>query len=276
MMKSVAMREYPPEFYKAFGFVVYDETHNLGAFMSARTQGRFNARYKLAITATDVRRDGGDRVYHSYFGKPAFVRSMQAVDTEVQVLSYTSKKPPTGTKKASKLLALAHDFERNKIISDIARKWYREGHCPLFVTDHVHHAEILYKMFMASGIPENKIGLYTGGQTVDGVMSTTTKEYLDWAEKHASVFIATFGMMKEGIDIPKLDRGMDCTPRSDFEQVLGRIRRAYPGKTKAVWVTIRDRAVKSFEGAYFQRISSVNKLPNITVKKVELAHVLGP
>ena len=273
--KSLATKQYPDEFYRNFGFVIDDEAHKLGAAVASQAVGLFNSRYKLAQTATPVRKDGADKIYYDYYGRPAFERNMSAVPTEVVTLHYTAKKPVTGNNKTAKLIALAYDWDRNDIFVELAKAWYTNGNFPLFIMDHTRHVEILNKMFIAAGIPENHIGLYVGGLkegTKKG--SAVTKEYLDWSEKHARVFIATYGIMEMGIDIPKIDRGCDVSPRSEFEQTLGRIRRKMPGKDKAIWVTIRDRAVSSFEGNYFQRMKSIRGLDGITTRKGTLSDIL--
>lgn len=271
MMKSIAMREYPPEVYQSFGTMAVDEGHNTGAPLYAQTQGLFNSRYKFMLTATDGRRDGGDAVYKDQFGPPAFEQTMQSMPLTVHGVSYTAHKPPAGNNKSSRLIGLAYDFTRNQMITKLAVHWYEGGHYPLFIMDHTRHVEVLRRMFLAAGIPENKLGIYVGGEGG----SPVTKEYLDWCEKHAVVFLATFGMMKEGIDIPKLDRGLNVSPRGDLVQTVGRIRRKFPGKDGRVhWVILRDRAIRSFEGNYFAATSQLAKLPNVTIRKATLDEVI--
>ena len=43
-------------------------------------------------------------------------------------------------------------------------------------------------------------------------MVATDQQYLAWCEEHAQVIFATYAMMKEGIDIPRLDAGVEATP----------------------------------------------------------------
>lgn len=274
MMKSVAMRDYPPECYTAFRTLITDEVHNTGATLNSQIQGLFNARFKWSVTATDEKRDGGDRVYYSFYGKPSFKVSMQGVPTELLTLYFTSSKPISGNGKTAKLIALAYDHERNEIFARVAKHWHRTDKPSLFITEHVRHAEIMRKLFIKRGIPENDIGMYLGSQSVDGISSDTTPEYLDWVEKRAKVVIATYGMMKEGIDIPRLSRGMDMSPRDELEQVLGRIRRRWDGKDKAIWVTLRDRAVPSFDQSYVKRIRSVKHLTGVEQRRVGMDDVL--
>lgn len=269
MLKSNAIRQYPPEFYSAFGFVVYDELHNLGAVVAARTQGLFTARYKAGLTATDDRRDGADEVYYAYFGPPAFSRSMPGVATRVLTLPLSTPKV-SGRGMTDRALALARNGDRNEALARIAYRWFREGHHILMVSAFVDHCEMMKRYLVACGVPENHVGLFTGMLSEGSTRSKTTEAYLDWCKRVPRIIVATYGMLTEGVDIPRLDRGMDITPRSEMEQVLGRIRRRVPGKEEAVWVTPRDRNTPQLEGAYHGRIKSIRHLQNVEVERADL------
>ena len=47
--------------------------------------------------------------------------------------------------------------------------------------------------------------------------------------------------MAMGVDVPWLDAGIDLTPRTEPEQVLGRVRRQYDGKKMAHWFSPVDK-----------------------------------
>lgn len=274
MLKSNAMRVYPPEFYTAFGTVFYDELHNLGAVLAAKTQGLFNARFKAGLTATDDRRDGADEVYYDYFGKPAFERSMPGVETTVY--SITLQTPPvSGRGNTDKALKLSRNHERNETLARLAAAAFRRGHHILMVSAFVEHCELMKRYLLALGLRDTDVGVFTGQQTdPDGKRSKTTEQYLDWCKRSPRVIVATYGMLTEGVDIPRLDFGMDITPQSEMEQVLGRIRRRIPGKARAIWVTVRDRKTPSLEGSYHARIRSIRHLQNVDVRKVAVDELL--
>lgn len=266
MMHSVARREYPPEFYTAFGTLIVDEVHNTGAEMLSQCLGLFNARNKMALTATDDRRDGGDSIYYQHFGYPTVQAKMRGVPTEVLTVPLHGDPGLTSDDRHGRLDIIARDHERNHLIANITAAWYEEGQHILLIMEHVDHAYHVQKYLKASGIPDNQIGLYLGQQRTKGRgREDTSKEYLDWVEKVPAVVIATYGMMKEGIDIPRLGRGIDCSPISDLRQTLGRIRRRYAGKEVARWVTFRDRTIPAFEQSYMDRIRSIRDLDNVTV-----------
>jgi superfamily II DNA or RNA helicase len=278
MHKSISQRRYEPEFYKAFGTVIDDEVHNTGATMLSRNQGLFNAEYKIALTATDKRKDGAQQVYTSYFGSPAFERSMPGVRTDVYGVPYQGKRIMR-TRRDQIIQALCDDHDRNRFFADLAAHWYDQGHDILMVSERVEHCYMLRRYVEALGVPEDDIGVYTNERPIDGVSGRrekTPQDYLDWCKAKPPVFIATYGMFKEGLDVPRLNRGMDCTPRSELEQLVGRIRRRDkndPNK-RAVWVSLRDRATPKLEGLHYARMRSINHIESITIRKAMMAEIL--
>ncbi len=78
--------------------------------------------------------------------------------------------------------------------------------------------------------------------------------YLDSVKKEARIIFATYSMITEGIDIPRLDIGIDATPRATCEQLVGRIWRPLPGKDKPIWYTIKDKADHLFLGYHNARV----------------------
>jgi superfamily II DNA or RNA helicase len=57
----------------------------------------------------------------------------------------------------------------------------------------------------------------------------TSKAVLELAKKK-QIILATYGMINEGSDIPELDTLIFGTPRTDIEQVVGRIQRKFGDK----------------------------------------------
>ena len=139
------------------------------------------------------------------------------------------------------------------IVGDVICPLYEQGRYTLVIGDRVGHLQALMVMCIQAGIPEEDLGLFVSayetesleeqpnGKTKKVIRKVAFKdEHLDHVKAHATIIFATYGMMKEGIDIPRLDSGVDVTPRSEGEQVIGRIRRPYPDKPRPVWFTIRD------------------------------------
>jgi superfamily II DNA or RNA helicase len=269
MMKSNVMRVYPPEFYHAFGMVIVDELHNTGASTISRTQGLFDARYKIGLTATDKRRDGADKVYKFYYGEPAFERSMPGIRTTVHAVPFNGPKIQVN-RRDQLLAALAADHKRNKLLTEVAAHWYDQGHDVLMLTEYVDHAYNLQRYLKALGVPEDETGMFTNQKPAKKGSKKRVKNkqtYLDWCKAEPAIIIATYGMMKEGLDVPRLNRGMDCLPRAEMEQALGRIRRRIEGKKNAVWMSLWDRNTPKLNGLHYGRMKSISNLANVTIEK---------
>ncbi len=126
LMHSLGLRKYPKEFYSAFGTVIYDEGHRLGAPLFASTVGLFPARYKICLTATPKRKDGCEDVFFYYFGKPRVIAQAEALPIDVKVLKYTAPeryrvRVPNRT---SFLLAVANDEIRTRKIAKLIHSLY--------------------------------------------------------------------------------------------------------------------------------------------------------
>jgi len=98
MMDTVVSRslDLPPEFFRRWGLVIFDEVHSLGAqgrsFLCSLFPGK-----RLGVTATYKRSDGKDAVYRYHIGPPCYT----AVDQEIKpriVFLYTPVHLPEGEK----------------------------------------------------------------------------------------------------------------------------------------------------------------------------------
>lgn len=68
MMQSISMKEYDPEIFSDFSFVIFDEAHHTPARMFSNALYKAGARYTLGLSATPHRADGLTRVIHWYLG----------------------------------------------------------------------------------------------------------------------------------------------------------------------------------------------------------------
>lgn len=266
--KSLMDREYDPEFYEAFGTVIFDEIHKFGAREMSRVMGMFTAECRLALTATPKRGDGAQKLFLDYFGPCQIVATAKALPCQLRVVDYWDDGPGKFPKAHGlRMQRLARDEKRNRLIVKHIIEMYNEGRNILVIGDNIQHLQWLEEMCWKQGVPENMTGQFSReryiftkhpgehkGQKViikRQKKAKVTNEYLNWVKINAKVIFATYGMMKEGIDIPRLDGGIDATPRREATQVVGRIRRIMPGKKIPLWVTIRDNTHDALIG-YFQ------------------------
>lgn len=269
--KSLIDREYDPEFYKAFGTVIFDELHKFGAREMSRITGMFYAEVRLGMTATPKRGDGTQNLFLDYYGDCQIVATAVAMPCQLRVVDYyDTQGGRLPTTHGSRMQHLARDGKRNQVIVKEIMQLYNDGRNILVIGDNIQHLQRLEEMLWKLGVPQNMTGqfsreryiftLHPGEHKGEKVTikrqkkAKVTNEYLNWVKSHAKVIFATYGMMKEGIDIPRLDAGIDVTPRREATQVVGRVRRPVPDKRIPIWVTVRDRSHKALMGYYQSRM----------------------
>lgn len=269
MMPSLAQRRYSSEFYSYFGMAIWDEVHKVGTTMLSKTLGLFNAAVKVALTATEVRRDGGHEIYMKYFGGVR-VRSMQKpMPMDYIPVPYKAKGKIWGKSREALVMCISRDKTRNRMCAYYLNRMYQEGRAVLALGERIEHVEavlrILEKVYR---IPDEHIGQFTNqhADEVTGKRRKTSAEYLAWVKEHAEVIGATYGMMTEGVDIPRLSGGVDISPRAMAKQAVGRIRRTLPGKHKiAKWYTPVDMRIKRFRQAYESRCKELASDKNVRI-----------
>ncbi len=228
----------------SFDCVIVDECHRIAA--TAGSVGMFEkvlnamaARYKYGITATLHRADGLQDCIPWMLGGVAHEVPKSAVADKIMPVSVT--RVDTGTPESfvylgtdgmmdySKLIAyLCENDRRNKVISGYLN--INSGHSNLILSDRLEHLETLMSMVehqelccMVSGRMTSKAGKAEREQAIKD-MQSGKKKYL----------FATFGLAKEGLDIPCLDRLYLTVPKKDYSvvvQSLGRIARTSPEKS---------------------------------------------
>ena len=258
MMKTLAMRTFEPEFYRYFGLVGYDEVHKCGAFMLSRCLGQFHAGVKVALTATVKRRDGAEGVYLRYFGSAKVVSRQKPMPCTVRPVFYKAPGFMWGTTRQQLAKSVSRDKRRNRMLVNEIMKLYNDERQILAVGEHIDHIEDLILLLLKRGVPFAHIGQFTDQhRREDGKRGKTSEAYLEWVMATPPIVFATYGMVTEGIDMPRLDAGIDLVPRSDFKQLVGRIRRTRTGKREALWVTPVDVSIRKFVSAYHSRLRDV-------------------
>ncbi len=253
ILNSVSMREYPEHVYKAFGLIIYDEVHKVAARVFSRAASAFHAKYRIGLSATPTRKDGADKVIQAHLGPVRVVSTAEALRTKVYAMYYRSKNRIWGQNHGSRVKCISQDKARNGLITKIVKKLYDNNREILVVSDSIDHLHDLFNLFVQAGVSPSTMGFFTGQKYVGDKRVKTKPHELDDVKANSQIILATYNMMKEGIDIPRLDAGVDATPRSEATQILGRIRRPEPDKPLPLWYTIVDVAVPAFVGYYKSR-----------------------
>lgn len=167
IVHSVAGRRYVPEFYSAFGTVIFDEVHRMGAAFFAQAVALFSSNLKIGLTATDRRKDGADPVFLNYFGIPKVVGKTVIRPCTINVLDYEPHQEEGGTSvphymENSGLIlgVLTTDRARNDLCLRIITKMYDKGRTILAIGDRTKHLQDMGKLCEIAGIPSSEIGYF--------------------------------------------------------------------------------------------------------------------
>lgn len=239
LYQSVAKGKYPREFYEYFGTAIFDELHRTGAKILSQALPAFNASTRIGMSATLKRRDNCERIYYNHLGTASCVSEADALPMSCYPMNFESgKKYPSGRSVPNMVLLklLAEDARRNELILSIIKKLHANNRQILVVSHLIDHLKLLRAKLIACNINGSDIGLFIG----------ENKDELQAIKDNSRIILATYGMMKEGVDIPRLDAGVDATPSSQATQIIGRIRRPKVGKKPPVWYTIVDVNIPRF------------------------------
>lgn len=269
VLHNLFQKRYPRQFYHMFGTAMWDEAHNLGARQFSKTMHCFPAAHRFALSATPDRKDGCAVVFTNQFGEVSVRSTQKALACHCYIQPFRHRLIPGNLRYARNntkaLMWLARCEERNKLLVRKACELYDKGYQLLMLSKYIDHCELLIRMLVDAGIPAGEIGQFTGKANREHTFKTgpragTTvvrreevkEEELDFIKKHSQVIVGTYSMLKEGVDIPRLDAGMECLPVADGRQAIGRIRRPHPDKEQEpVWVTVEDTNIYEGSGLEF-------------------------
>lgn len=264
-LKSIDLQDYAD----TWDCIIVDECHRVcgtpaKAGMFYKVINKLVARYKYGLTATPYRNvKGTEKAMFSLLGKtiieldkdiigdriiPATIIKTKTNFTEIP--DYCLETDGT-IKYAMLTTVLSEDEERNNLILRILR--YCKNNYTLVLADRVKQ---LYYL-------QGKLGY---GNVIDG---KTKKEIREKAIEEIrtgkqKVLFATYGLAKEGLDIPRLDRLILASPHRDKAtviQAVGRIERKFENKIKPICYDLVD-PIQYFKNMYSNRKSYYRKNNN--------------
>ena len=222
--------ELPEDFKEQFGLVIYDEGHRYPARTFEDVLRMFPCRYRLGVSATWRRNDKLECVWHWHIGQVEHrTESTRLTGNWIQIpwaTSITDRMCKSyGRVNSSKMInAIASNVPFRVWLAEEAVKGVKAGRTMLYVGGRVEQLQDIRRRILMHN-PEVTVGLYVGAENG----RTTSRDAREHA-KTCDVILATYGMMAEGTDVPRLDTLTFTTPRSDVEQVVGRIQRHSEGK----------------------------------------------
>ena len=232
--------QWPLEFRRRFGLVLYDEGHHMSAPVFVLSADLFFGR-RFSLTATAQRTDGLEVVYQYHLGRVIHSNLTQELvpDTIFHVLEWdmppahrpmvVDRNDDINTSRVRTYLGRLdwrNNLIYNHLLSDL-----EEGRQILVLSHSVQHVQTLYDMLSAAGA-----GMITGDTPQESRMAIL---------RNGNPIFGTFQLAREGLNKPSLDTLYVTTPFSnsnDLQQSWGRIQRRYEGKLQPLVRVFEDTA----------------------------------
>ena len=227
-LQSLAMKEYDKGTFDEFGLVVCDEVHNFAAEVFSRALFKTNFKYSLGLSATITRKDGLSKVFKWHLGDIVYKNTKKKIDKVlVECHEYHNDSPSYSKEETlfnnkpnmARMINNICSFDnRSDYIVNIIKRIKEEesNRNILLLSDRREHLKDLKNKIDNLEISNSKSGYYVGGMK---------DNELKYTEDNCDIILATFSMAAEGLDLPKLDSVILCSPKSSIEQSVGRILR---------------------------------------------------
>ena len=251
-------KTYPAFLLRQFGFVLYDEGHHLAAKGYSKALGYLPSLYALTLTATP-KKSGKVIPQLFYVCGPVIVqfpRAYQQVklkavryeNSETQVMRWRGDMVAIWDMQKD----LAYDFDRNaRIVQEVKLALQAKRHVLIF-TERVKHSIFLVRRLQTLVTdkdipPDPKRPQLVGWYTPSYPREVRRKEL------EARVIVTTYQYASEGMDVKTLDTLILASPRSEMEQIVGRIFRPCPDKQTPYIIDIFEDFYDYFSGMWRKR-----------------------
>lgn len=225
--------------------------HNSAARTFGSTIDEFPARYRIAFTADETRRDGLECLVYDAFGEVIHETSRThaeeagaVVDVEIRLFMTDFRADWYHAEPDFDRLIreMTTNPERDKLILSHALAELRSGEQLIALTHRREHAHVIEHALALSKV---NCGRMLGGEGLDAQVFAETRAGLREGSVEAGV--GTYEALGEGIDLPAVAVGITWTPiwtnRQRANQVRGRLCRPSEGKESGRLYVPFDRHV---------------------------------
>lgn len=206
-----------------FGTVILDEMHHVSSPTFTRIIDASRARYKIGLTGTMQRKDGRHVIFRDYFSSTVFKPPKENYLTpRVDIVKSGVRFLDGNVDWASRINALAYDWEYQNMMSVLAASYAAKGHKVLVVSDRVDFLKSCHRL-----VGENAICVT--GEVPHEERPAMIKEIFSTKD----ILFGTQSIFSEGISVDCLSCLILATPVNNdplLTQLIGRIIRLYEGK----------------------------------------------
>ena len=256
--QSISRNDSKTDFLSAYGQIIVDECHRVGAAGLTNVLAHLNVRFMLGMTATPYRSDGLDKLLPLICGPIRYTVELERPGRRNYVVHNTEF-----TYDAPYLFwpdldtALAADTHRNQLIADVITRAEQDGHTVLVLVKRREHLSALHALLADAPFPVLQLH---GGQKA--TERQAVREQL--AASPHFVLLAMSQVAGEGIDLPALDTLVLAAPvsfRGVVIQQVGRVTRDTEDK-ESISATVHDFLdpnVPALATAFRKRSSTIAK-----------------
>lgn len=234
--------------YGKFGLVIVDEAHQSGAEAYSKFLSMLDARYKLGLSATPLRKDCMNRVLFNMIGPVTVKSEAVGLVPRVEILETGICTRNHFSVWAYAMRFLQNNQERNELIVNETFNDLKEHKCILIPVDTKEHMNLLVEKINARAKEELAVGYHSG--------SLNRKTLLkDIDNGKYRVVVAIRSMIKQGIDLlaPSMiyiQSPMSAKPQPVgapfFYQMGNRVATPYVGKREPVIKIFIDDIAESY------------------------------
>ena len=254
--------KHPEMVSEKFAVVICDEAQRASATTFRDLFSRMPARYRIAMSADERRKDGLEWLIWDHFGPVGYEVTRRELVKKGTLCEVEIVLVPTGTKVdfveqtdrelrplllseryTEVVAALAADKERNALAASIAGREAKAGRSTIVFCNRVEDGQVFdlaRRIAIDEGVP---CGVMIGGPS-NRVEFESAKARLVSGELKC---VVASSAAYQGEDIPRLEVGVVVTPTGSnkqlFEQQVGRLRRTFPGKTHGTMYYLWDENV---------------------------------
>jgi len=233
---------YPLALRRYFSAIFFDEWHKIGTPSMHSILSHYPASVRIGFTATN-RRDALLKVCSLHLGRPRIVSKQEVMKPHAFTIKHRTVIPKevSFSNEYGVVSFLARSLERNrKLARIIYERGVLRGRYVIALSDRVIQLERLMALVISMGADADVCGLLVGQYNEGRKKVKMPREEQERVSTHCQFIFATYGIFAEGSDIPSLDMGVECTPRTNLRQAIGRILRVKAGKPMPEWYSITD------------------------------------
>jgi superfamily II DNA or RNA helicase len=252
--------------------VLIDEAHHVAAdtFWEVLKQMP-NATYRIGVTATAFREDNMDIMLEGALAKKfTDISSSWLIDNKFLVPPDIYLFPVAHQRRQKEDTygivyneEIVNHADRNDIICKLALKAKQAGKSVLISITQIEHGEILERMLQTV----DKTAIFVNGQS----KSEVRKQILNELGSGVVRIVIASNIYSEGVDLPALSVLINAAGAASgihSLQLLGRVLRSFPGKTKAWVIDLQDNG-KFLNNHSKERVKIYETEPRYTLIPVQ-------